>query len=125
MENLWAKSREEIEASLDGRAKGRGRDLISGVACEIERLEKRILLLEGRLSEVVGPEMVLTLSYSDNNVVGPRRKIHGKPCDGCDRDEAAMSALNALTDHGRLEIFRLYCRSCGGRDPRCSCANDE
>jgi hypothetical protein len=37
----------------------------------------------------------------------------------------AMHLLDRLSDDERLELFSLYCRSCGVKDPRCQCGNDE
>lgn len=37
----------------------------------------------------------------------------------------AGSAVAALTDEQRVELFSRYCRSCGSNDRGCQCWNDE
>ncbi len=37
----------------------------------------------------------------------------------------AVNALLSLTDEQRMSAFRLFCRHCGSKDPRCQCWNDE
>jgi hypothetical protein len=41
-----------------------------------------------------------------------------------ERQEIVRS-LDSLAPDDRLEIFALYCRGCGRKDPRCQCENDE
>jgi hypothetical protein len=40
-------------------------------------------------------------------------------------NEKILELLNQLTDEERLDIFSEYCRTCGSKDPRCQCWNDE
>ncbi len=45
-------------------------------------------------------------------------------CEDCTK-EIIISFLNDLSDEERMEIFRVYCISCGSKDPNCKCWNDE
>lgn len=36
----------------------------------------------------------------------------------------AETVVDSLTDQQREELFRLYCRGCGRKDPRCNCERD-
>lgn len=38
---------------------------------------------------------------------------------------SSKALLDAMSDDQRAELFSNYCRSCGCKDPRCQCWNDE
>ena len=39
--------------------------------------------------------------------------------------DAAVNCLMALTDEQRMDVFSLFCKSCGSNDQKCQCWNDE
>lgn len=39
--------------------------------------------------------------------------------------QAALDAVRSLTAEQRKELFRHFCKECGGDDPGCYCWNDE
>lgn len=36
-----------------------------------------------------------------------------------------FNLLSALSDEQRLRVFRYFCVSCGNKNPRCHCSNEE
>jgi hypothetical protein len=40
-------------------------------------------------------------------------------------DAHAMEFLKDLTDEERLEIFNKFCKSCGSKNNKCQCWNDD